>query len=51
LGQGKEKAAEFVGQDPALMREVRERVLAALGDAAPRAAETGADLDDTEDAA
>jgi len=30
LGQGKEKAAEFVGERPALMVELRERVLASL---------------------
>jgi recombination protein RecA len=51
LGQGKEKAAEFVGQDPVLMREVRDRVLAALGDAAPRAARGEATTaDDDEEA-
>jgi len=42
LGQGKEKAAEFVGQDPGLMRDLRERVLAALGEAAPAAVRSGA---------
>ena len=31
LGQGKEKAAEYVGQHPELESELRERVLATLG--------------------
>jgi recombination protein RecA len=31
LGQGKEKAAEFVAAQPELLRELRERVLAAIG--------------------
>jgi recombination protein RecA len=33
LGQGKEKAAEFVAERPELEAELRERVLASLGDA------------------
>jgi recombination protein RecA len=50
LGQGKEKAAEFVGAHPALATELRERVLAAIGGgqkAAAGAVAVGAD--DTED--
>ncbi len=31
LGQGKEKAVEFLAQQPELLRELRERVLAAIG--------------------
>jgi recombination protein RecA len=52
LGQGKEKAAEFVGAHPALEAELRERVLAAIGGGG-RAAAAAADVldDDTEDAA
>jgi recombination protein RecA len=52
LGQGKEKAAEFVAERPELEAELRERVLASLGDARavrPGAARGATTTDDPQD--
>ncbi len=49
LGQGKEKAAEFVGAHPALAAELRERVLAAIGGGQKAAAAAAETLDEEVD--
>jgi hypothetical protein len=48
LGQGKEKAAEFLAGHPELAAEVRARVLEAIG-GGHRAGARGASGDDGED--
>jgi recombination protein RecA len=43
LGQGKDKARQYLEENPALVEEIREKVLAARGFAAPPAAEEAAE--------
>jgi hypothetical protein len=48
LGQGKEKAAEFVGAQPALEAEIRARVLEAIGSGKTGRAPSSTDGDEVE---
>jgi recombination protein RecA len=48
LGQGKEKAAEFLGAQPALEAEIRARVLEAIGSGKTGRAPSSTDTDEVE---
>jgi hypothetical protein len=48
LGQGKERAAEFVGADPGLRDEIRRLVLEQLGAGTKAAGKAGAEELDEE---
>jgi recombination protein RecA len=48
LGQGKEKAAEFLGAQPVLEAEIRAQVLAAIGSGKTGRVPTGDDADEVE---
>ena len=50
LGQGRERAAEFVGADPAMLAEIRQRVLEELGAGGKPSSNGEADPDDVDDA-